>query len=511
MAMAFWPLRLPRRPARAEPAAARGRVQRRDHGARARVPHAVARRADRLRLRRGRRARARARPAAARVADDHGRRRRGDRRAGGCSSPTTSSSPRATDSATRDRLRDARARAADASRRSPSRSCWRCSTAALRVSRAAQRAAGRVAGRRAAGLTVGAIAGGLVVVGDPVQLVARQGERVQAARHRRARARRGSARPRASATTSGASRCNEFRPAPLTGVGEGSYPQRYYVERTTDRNLSTPHSLPIAVLAETGLVGLLLLLAMPVAAVVRGRARLARAAARRAPRRRPRCWRPRRSCSARRRSTGCGRSPRMAGLGLLCLALGVAIVTAPETAPAPASARLPLRIVGIAVPLSRRCWSRAIYLSDLDVRLARADRDEHAAAAARRPPAPRERLNPLALPPRYLQAGALESLGRRGAARRELLRGARPRAEELRDDGADRRPRDPRRPSRAAPAPGTGARCAQPDRRRAAPARRAAGLSARALPDALLPARGGRPADAHRRARRAGCASAATR
>ena len=53
---------VPRRAARAEPAAARGRVQRRHHGARARVPDAVARRADRLRLRRGRRARARARP-----------------------------------------------------------------------------------------------------------------------------------------------------------------------------------------------------------------------------------------------------------------------------------------------------------------------------------------------------------------------------------------------------------------------------------------------------------------
>ena len=87
---------------------------------------------------------------------------------------------------------------------------------------------------------------------------------------------------------------NEFQSAPLTGVGEGSYPQRYYVERKTDRNLSTPHSLPIAVLAETGLVGLLLLLAMPIAAVVavaRGWRALPRAARGGRPRR---CWRPRR-------------------------------------------------------------------------------------------------------------------------------------------------------------------------------------------------------------------------
>ena len=46
--------RLPRRAARTEPAAARRRVQRRHLGARPRVPDAVARRADRLRLRRGR-------------------------------------------------------------------------------------------------------------------------------------------------------------------------------------------------------------------------------------------------------------------------------------------------------------------------------------------------------------------------------------------------------------------------------------------------------------------------
>ena len=81
--------------------------------------------------------------------------------------------------------------------------------------------------------------------------------------------------------------------APLIGVGEGSYPQRYYVERKTDRNLSTPHSLPIAVLAETGLVGLLLLLALPVAAVVavaRGWRALPPPPG--GPRRR--CWRPRR-------------------------------------------------------------------------------------------------------------------------------------------------------------------------------------------------------------------------
>jgi tetratricopeptide (TPR) repeat protein len=61
-----------------------------------------------------------------------------------------------------------------------------------------------------------------------------------------------------------------------------------------------------------------------------------------------------------------------------------------------------------------------LFLSDVYVRVARAERAG--------PPAERledarraERLNPLALAPRYLQAGALEALGRRDDARRELL------------------------------------------------------------------------------------------
>ena len=60
----------------------------------------------------------------------------------------------------------------------------------------------------------------------------------------------------------------DFESAPVAGVGEGAYSVRYYRERVTDRNLSTPHSLPMQVLAETGIVGLLLLLALPIAAVV---------------------------------------------------------------------------------------------------------------------------------------------------------------------------------------------------------------------------------------------------
>jgi tetratricopeptide (TPR) repeat protein len=60
------------------------------------------------------------------------------------------------------------------------------------------------------------------------------------------------------------------------------------------------------------------------------------------------------------------------------------------------------------------------YLSDVYVRTARADT---AASASERLATARtaERLNPLAVAPHYLQAGALEQLGRRAEARRELL------------------------------------------------------------------------------------------
>jgi tetratricopeptide (TPR) repeat protein len=60
------------------------------------------------------------------------------------------------------------------------------------------------------------------------------------------------------------------------------------------------------------------------------------------------------------------------------------------------------------------------YLSDVYVRTARAD---VGAAAQQRLDTARtaQRLNPLATPPRYLQAGALEELGRTAQARKALL------------------------------------------------------------------------------------------
>ena len=288
----------------------------------------------------------------------------------------------------------------------------------LRVSESAQRRVGQLAGGALVLLTLAAVAGGLIVAGNPVELVrdkATEFKQLDTAAPGETRL----------GSTSGQRydlwriALREFGSAPLIGVGEGSYPQRYYVERKTDRNLSTPHSLPMAVLAETGLVGLLLLLALPFAAVVavaRGWRALPPAARRPA------------SALLAAAAVLLGQStvdwlwqiPAMAGLGLTCLALGVAVASAPEVADAPPRGRLPLRVAGILVPLLAALLIGAIYLSDLNVRLARADKTSSPQSqldSARSA----ERLNPFALAPRYLQASALESLGRRPAARSELL------------------------------------------------------------------------------------------
>jgi hypothetical protein len=208
----------------------------------------------------------------------------------------------------------------------------------------------------------------------------------------------------------------EFASTPLTGVGESSYAPGYYERRATDRNLSTPHSLPASTLAETGLIGALLLAGVVVAAGVA----LARG------------WGAA-TLDERRWASACvaagavllGQSlvdwlwniPGLTGLGLMCLAVGVATVSVrrgevlPRRRTASAMRVAPVLAAGLVALL---------VLSDLYVRTARAEtsaapahRLELADAAAR--------LNPLALPPRYIRASALEEQGRRDAARRELL------------------------------------------------------------------------------------------
>jgi hypothetical protein len=264
-------------------------------------------------------------------------------------------------------------------------------------------------------ILVGLVAGA-VAVGDPIQLV-----RDKAAEFKDLDA---AAPGETRLGSTGGQRYDlwriawhEFESAPLNGVGEGSYPTRYYEERATDRNLTTPHSLWMRVIAETGLVGLLLLGGACVAAVValiRGwrRATL--------PERR---WSSAMIAAAAvllSQSTvdWLWQIPGLTGLGFMCLGIGVAIVAVPRAGEGPAPRPRAWQAIRL-VPALSAVLVGALFLSYTYVRSARApdepsrDRLELAQTA--------ERLDPWALEPRYLQAGALEELGRRGEARRVLL------------------------------------------------------------------------------------------
>ena len=61
----------------------------------------------------------------------------------------------------------------------------------------------------------------------------------------------------------------EFKREPLRGQGAGNYDDLYFAERRTSEDIRQPHSLPLQILAELGIVGFLLL-ALFVGAVVTG-------------------------------------------------------------------------------------------------------------------------------------------------------------------------------------------------------------------------------------------------
>jgi O-Antigen ligase len=207
----------------------------------------------------------------------------------------------------------------------------------------------------------------------------------------------------------------EFEHHPLGGVGAGSYAAGYYRHRATDRNLDTPHSLFLGALAETGIVGLGLLLAF-----LAGLVGTMATGWRRAP------------PGVRRSSTALaaagavllGQSavdwmwliPGLTAIGILALGTAAAQL-AEQDEPAPGrawprfamAAALGAAFVAI-VPL---------YLSDAYVRRARA---QALASPQRQLSAARSaaQLDPLSVTPRYLEASALETLGHRAGARRQL-------------------------------------------------------------------------------------------
>ena len=212
---------------------------------------------------------------------------------------------------------------------------------------------------------------------------------------------------------------DELSASPLAGNGEGSYQIAYFRERRTDRNLTDPHSLPLRVAAELGFVGLALLLAFLVAVGVY----VARARSLVRPDRR---WLAAMTAIG---TTFFAQSlvdwlwliPGVAGFGVLALGAAAALARREPEEHHVAGGRRSL-----GGPAVRAGWAVAavavalFYLSDYEVREARAAGATSAQAqldAAERA----ERLNPFALSPRLLQAGALESLGETGEARDELL------------------------------------------------------------------------------------------
>jgi hypothetical protein len=209
---------------------------------------------------------------------------------------------------------------------------------------------------------------------------------------------------------------DQFGEAPLVGAGEGSFRFAYYRERQTDRNLSDAHSLPLRLLAETGLIGtgLFALWLIALAVAIAGRARLA---------------------GPRERTVVAGLAAAgtvvvaqstvdwlwliPALFGLAVLALGLAATSKDDVEDAPSWRLAPRALVALA--LSAAIVSvGALFLSGVYIRKARqqALTSPSASLVSARTAA---QLDPVSVTPLYLQAAALESEGKRDAARGKLL------------------------------------------------------------------------------------------
>ena len=264
--------------------------------------------------------------------------------------------------------------------------------------------------------TIAAAVGAVVAVGDPVDFA---GERFDEFRSLETTA------PGESRLTFGGGQradlwrvaMDEFSEHPLTGVGEGSYQFRYYQERRTDRNLSTPHSDVFRVIAELGAVGVLcgLVFLVALAVAVLSRWRGAHPAAR--------WWASALLAAA---AVGFGQStvdwiwliPGVVGICFLLAGLGLG--TLRPVRPEPVRRLRPLPRVALAVGCAALALLvTTLYIGDVFVRKARsADASD---AAARLDAAENaETFLPWSTAPLYLKAGAREELGQRSAARADL-------------------------------------------------------------------------------------------
>jgi O-antigen ligase/polysaccharide polymerase Wzy-like membrane protein len=207
---------------------------------------------------------------------------------------------------------------------------------------------------------------------------------------------------------------DQFGEAPIAGAGEGSYRFAYYRERRTDRNLADAHSLPLRLLAETGLIGagLFALWLGAIGVAVARRARFAGPG--------EQAWVAGMAAGATAlliQSTvdWLWLIPALFGLGVLALGLAAREDDEVGLPLAPASRGLAALALALAI-----VSVGALFLSGLYVRKARREALVSPAAALSSARTA-ERLNPVSVTPLYLQAAALETEGRRGAARRALL------------------------------------------------------------------------------------------
>lgn len=213
---------------------------------------------------------------------------------------------------------------------------------------------------------------------------------------------------------------NELASRPLIGVGESNYQFDYYEERRTDRNLVDPHSLPLRVLAETGLVGAGLFIAF-LAALAAALARSWKSASRDT------------KCTAAGLAAAgaviLGQSlvdwlwliPGMMGLGIFCLGIAAAMTAEPPLRSGRRPSMLSLRRAGAAAGLLAAAASvAAVFLSDVYVRKA-SDEIVTSPGAALDAADTAAFFNPWSVTPNYLRAGAQEDLLRPSEARDELL------------------------------------------------------------------------------------------
>lgn len=209
---------------------------------------------------------------------------------------------------------------------------------------------------------------------------------------------------------------DQFQEAPIAGAGEGSFRFAYYRERRTDRNLADAHSLPLRLLAEAGLIGtgLFALWLAALAFAIAGRARLATPGGR--------VWIAGLAAAgtvvlAQSAVDWLWLIPALFGLAVLALGLA-ARGEDDDREPRPRELA-PRALIGLALLVAIFSVG-ALFLSGVYVRKARqqALTSPQASLSSARTAS---RLDPVSVTPLYLQAAALESEGRRAAARRVLL------------------------------------------------------------------------------------------